>query len=218
MKYTRKDNKTNKFFFLFIMLIGITLIYLGLYQLRWFWNVLTLPIGFIMIISGFQNYRRTSNKIQEIEFTDDTIQIKFLNGNEKEIQNSQLSYSLLVKKLYKPIRSIELIEKKKNNYSRGKRIGIIDFVKWEKDIEPIARHLVSQNFERKKWKFGWGIGDLLMIFSIILGFTESTTANYIGTLTESLAEPIGDVGVVLSEGRNKKIGESKEAENKYLNK
>jgi len=216
MKYTRKDNQTNKLFFLFVIAIGIGLIYLGFYKLHWAWNLLTFPIGFITMVSGYKNYKRTDYKIQELEFKDGKIRIKFLNGIEKVIKNKQFSYSLLVKKFYKPIRSIELIEKKKIGLFRGKSLGVIDFAKWENDIEQIAKHLIRNKFERKKWKFGWSFGDFLMIFAIILGMTESAAESYIGDLKIKLSEPIDELGEIISDERDKSINESTESENKYI--
>lgn len=216
MKYSRKDNQTNKLLFLFVIAIGIGLIYLGFYKLHWAWNIITFPIGLIISISGYKNYKRTDHKIQELEFKDDKIRIRFLNGTEKEIKNKNLSYSLLVKKFYKPIRSIEIIEKKKIGIFRGKSIGIIDFSKWEKDIEPIAKHLIRNGFERKKWKFGWSFGDFLMIFAILLGMTEGVAESYVDDLEMNLSEPIGDLGEIISDERGKSINESIKSEDKYL--
>jgi len=216
MKYARKDSKTNKLFYLFVITIGVGLIYLGFYKLYWVWNLLIFPIGLLTMISGYKNYKRTNYKIQELEFKDDIIRIKFLNNTEKEIKKKHLNYSLLVKKFYKPIRSIELIEKKKIGLFRGNSLGIIDIAKWEKDIEPIAKHLILNKFKRKKWKFGWSFGDFLMIFAILLGMTESVAENYIDNLEINLSEPIGDLGEVIADKRIKSINESEESEGKYL--
>jgi len=216
MKYTRKDNQTNKLLFLFFIVIGIGLIYVGFYKLHWTWNLLTFPVGLITMISGYKNYKRTGYKIHELEFKDDKIRFKLLNGTEKEIKNKQLSYSLLVKKFYTPIRSIVLIEKKKIDIFRGKSLGFITFSKWETDIESIAKHLIRNKFEREKWKFGWSFGDFLMIFAIIFGMTESVAESYIEDLEINLSKPIGELGEIISDKREKSINESTESEDRYL--
>ena len=216
MKYTRKDNQTNKLLFLFVIAIGFALIYLGFYKFFWAWNLITFPIGFIMMISGYKNYKRTNYKIQELEFKDDQLCIRFLNGTETEIKNKNLSYALLVKKFHQPIRSVELIEKKKIGLFRGKSIGIIDFAKWENDIEPIAKHLIRNGFERKEWKFGWSFGDFLMIFAILLGTTEGVAKSFIGDVGLNISESIGEVGVLISDERDKTINEITKSEDQYL--
>ena len=198
------------------MALGMGFIYLGFYHFHWIWNLFTFPLGLVAMISGYKNYKRTAYKIQELEFRDDHLRIRFLNGTKKEIKSKDLSYSLLVKKFYKPIRSIELIEKKKLGIFRGKSVGIIDFAKWENDIEPLAKHLIRSGFERKKWKFGWSFGDFLMIFAILLGATESAAGNYIVDLGVNISDPIGELGSMISDEKNKSDGESIAAEKKYL--
>jgi hypothetical protein len=218
MKYTRKDNQTNKLLFLFVIAVGIGLIYLGFYKFYWTWNLLTFPIGLITIISGYKNYKRTGYTVQEIEFKDDKLRVKFLNGTEKTIENKNLSYSLLVNKFYKPIRSIELIEKKKIGLFRGKSIGIIYVAKWENDIESIAKHLIRNEFERETWRFGWNFGDFLIVFSILLGITEGVAEDYINGLKSNLSQPISDLGVIISDEKNKSKNKSLKLEDKYLKK
>ncbi len=218
MKYTRKDKQTNKLLYLLVVGIGAGILYLGFYKLYWTWNFLTFPIGLITMISGYKNFKRTNFKIQELEFMEDKLRIRFLNGTEKEIEHKQLRYSLLVKKFYKPIRSIEFIEKNKIGLFRGKSIGIIDFAKWEKDIEPIAKHLIRHKLERKEWKFGWSFGDFLMIFALLLGTSEGLAENFIDDMEVHLSESIGDLGEIIADERDRKIQESKESEKKFLNK
>lgn len=217
-KFNRKDNQTNKVLFLIILLLGMGLIYLGFDRMHWTWNVLTLPLGLVLMISGYKNYKRSNRKIAELDFLSDRLHIVFLDGSKKEILNENLRYSLLVKKYYKPIRSIEFIEKKKISMLRGRSVGKIEITKWENEMEDIARHLIKGGFERKKWRFGWSIGDFLMILSIILGLAEGLAKIYVDEYKMNWSETTGKVGELLSVQREKTIVESIESEEKYLRK
>lgn len=218
MKYFRKDRRTNKLLFFFVLVTGIVLIYLGYNKLHWTWNIVAFPFGLILVILGYKNYKRTTNKIHEIEFKDNSIRIILLNGTMKEIKNKQLSYSLLVKKFFKPVRAIQLFEKKNAGLFKLRSLGIIDFSKWENDLKPIAQHLIKNEFERTRWKFGWTTGDLLMFFAIFLGVTEGITERYVGTQLPNLSDPIGDLGTMVSDENNKSIIKTYRSEEEYLKK
>lgn len=218
MNYKRKDKGTNKLLYLLVSVAGLAIIYLGFTKFHFLITILTFPIGLIMAISGYKNFKRAKFEIEELDFNEERLFIKFLNGETKEIKNSKLSYSILVKKFYKPIRAIEIIEKKKLGLLRGNSIGKIEIGKWENHLEPIAKHLIRQKYARKKWKFSWGIGDFLMIFSILLGLTEGLAGDYISDIDHSLSEATGSVGEIFSDERIRTIEESEIAEEKFLNK
>lgn len=217
MRFQRKDNNTNKLFYLGTMVVGLVLIYLGYTYLWWGWNLLIFPIGLMIVLTGYKNYKKENFIIEELEFIEDSLRIKFLNGEIKEIKKEKLSYSLLVQKFYQPVRSIEFIEKKSIGFFRGKSIGKIEVAKWNEDIESIAKYLIRMKLERKKWKFGWSIGDFLMLFSLLFGMAEGMAGDYAIDIENKLSYTIGELGETISDERARSIQQSQEAEKKFLN-
>ncbi len=198
-KFRRKDNKTNKVLFILLGLLSLGIIYLGLSKLHWLWNLLTLPIGLSFLITSIINYKKTNHEIHEIEFSKNTVNIKYLNEVYKEISNEKISYSILIKKSVKPVKAIEIIENRKTNLIRGKSLRIIKFSKWESEIELIARALIQNEFQRKKWKFSWGFGDFLLIFAILFGGSENLVEGFIGDVGLNVSDAIGEVGTIISD-------------------
>jgi len=217
MKYTRKDKQTNKAFMLFISFFGISLLYLGFFKVHWAWNLLTIPIGLTAVISGYKSYKRTKLLIQEIEFDKDKVLVRFLNGSQKEVRNENLRYALLVKKFYKPIRSIELIEKRKSGLFRGKSLGMINLTKWDKNIEPIAVNLIQNGFERKKWKFGWSFADFFMLFAILFGISEGLAENYVGEVSANMSSLVFDSAILASDFQDGLRNKGENLEEKTIN-
>ncbi len=190
MIYKRKDKRTKKILHLLVMILGIGFIYLGWSQLHWTWNLLILPLGLLIAVSGYKNFKGTAFEIEELAFSSDGVKITFLNGEQKEIKNENFNYALLVKKSYRPIKAIEFIEKKKIGLFRGKSIGKIGVGKWKESIEDIAVHLIKDNFERKTWAFDWSLGDFLMIFTfLLLGATESIAEDYVEEVRGGITTP-----------------------------
>jgi len=221
MTYNRTDRNTNKTLFLILSILGLLIIYLGITQLFWAWNILTLPIGLMLCISGYKNFKRTNFIIHQIEFQEDQVRIQYINGTEKIVSNDKFNYSLLVKKFHKPVRSIEFIEKRKIALRRGKSLGKIEIKKWEDDMLPIAKYLIQKGYDRKKWKFSWGAGEFMMIFALVMGFADSIADNFILDISGGIGEisqSIGDLGSEISDAKDRGIHESNIAEKKFLDK
>ncbi len=217
MKFSRKDNQTQKILHLLVAVLGICIIYLGYAKLYWTWNVLTFPLGLIIAVSGYKNFKKSDHVIKEINFGDDIICIEYLNGLETEVKTEKLSYSLLVKKFYKPIRSLEIFEKRKVGLFRGKSLGIIHINKWD-NIEDIAKHLIRNKYERKKWKFGWSTTDFLMLFAILIGLTEGVAGGYVKSMQDVASQSLGEIGEAMSDAKSKEMEDSIRAEEKYFKK
>lgn len=224
MNFTRNDNKTLKPLYITLGLLALGLLYWGIFILKNWWNLSLIPLGMFLFYYAYKNFKKSSFIIEKVEFENTNISIHYLNGTVKTLPQKQLTYALLVKKFYKPIRSIELREKRKSRLGRTKekKIGVLDINKWD-ELKNLADYLIHQGYERKKWKFGWGFAEFMMLFAILLQGAEMAADAYVneGISLPSTSSPTllaNEAADAAAKQKSRSIKESEKAEAKFLSK
>jgi len=218
MIFSRNDQKTWRFFFLIMFLLSLGLIYLGVTKTHGFFNFVVFPFGLLLALKSFQKYRKTFLFVSTIDFQENKVVMTFLNGQTKEVDNALMGYSLLVQKFHEPLRAVELIEKGKLKLRRGKSIGKLKIAKWE-NLPSIAKYLIQNDFKSEKWKFGWGIGDILMLLAMFIGMSGDEDESYREKFARmDVAEGVSDTGGMFQDIRAEDLEQNRQKEEKLRGK
>lgn len=200
-----------------LILLGVTIIYAGYTYLSWGWNLLVIPIGLFLSISGYKNMKKSKFQVADITFRDDSVLITYVNGEQKSVKNEKLIYAILAKRFIQPVRAIEFREKGKIGLSKGKKIGGLYVSKWP-NLDQIATHLIQNEFSRRKWSFGWSFGEILMVFSLLLGLTESMAESYVGEINSGLDKDVNEIGELIDDEIEKRRDSHQKAEKDFIEK
>lgn len=215
MTYARKDHNTGKIGFIILIFIGVGIILGGYRELSWTWNLLVIPIGFLVAFLGYKNLKKTQRIITELSFQEEGLSIQYANGESKEFGKEKVSYSILVKKFIQPVRAIKIQEKGKVGFLNGKTVGELRISNWP-ELENIAKQFIQEKYERKRWPFGWTIGELLMIVAMLFGTTENMAEQYIGEMNSDLPRILGEAGDIIDEEEQKRRKSHLESEKRFM--
>lgn len=215
MTFSRKDNNTGKIAYFLLILLGIGMIYACYQYASWIWNVLGIPTGILLAYIGYKQVKKSRWIISKLDLSEDQLSISYLNGQVKEIPKEKVVYSILVKKFILPVRALELREKGKTIISRGTTIGVLNISKWP-DLEAIAKTLIVEDYERKPWRFGWTIGEFLMLSAMLLGMTEQVAENYVGEIQSSAPYDMHNLGEQIDDEAQRKRASHRQSEESFV--
>jgi|GEM_PF-1856450 len=222
-QFLRKNNSTKKPFYLIGLLLFLMFGVWSFTTLEWYENVFLLPLSLVFAYIFYRNFKKENLMVTSVVFENETVELTFLNGEKEQFAKNEFGYALLVKKFYKPVRQIEFLRVKKGKLwgTSSKTITRFKVNKWD-NLEEIAKYLIVNDFARQKWKFGFGFGEMLMVFSILLGAMETVTESYIGSVDapshRDLSAEMGDVGGDIDDIEKDNRSKYKTNEEKFVEK
>ena len=171
MKFNRDNLKSKKNYYLILILIELG-IYIALFytNIHWVLLILTFPFLVIEIISNKRCLNRQKNFIKEIEFLENELVCKHLNGNKSKIPFEKLIYSYREIKFEKDKSEIEIREKKR---LKSKLVGRLHINNWTTIFE-IKNALCERKIVRVKYrpegfwsKYGGLTADIVITTTVI---------------------------------------------------
>ena len=212
MKFQRKDKQTGKFAYIILALLGLGVIYVGLSQLSWGWNILTLPIGFLIASSGYKNFKRSKLELIELEFLADSVVLTYINGKSKTVPNEKFNFAILIKRFHQPVRALVFREKGKLGLRKGKKIAELRVKKWP-EINKLGKYLIRKKFNRVDWSFDLTFGGVLMLFGLLLGLGGIGDGDFF-----EISSDVAEIGDLLDDEKQKQRDFDAQSEKKFIDK